>query len=69
MCCFPLAVFCDPLVAPINGTVATECLECGSRANYKCDSRYQLSGSDTRYCRPDGEWSDNAPSCLGKYGI
>ena len=37
----------------------------------ECDSRYQFSGSDTctRYCRPDGKWSGNAPSCLGKYGI
>ena len=53
----------------VNG--ATKLLAAMVNMTYKqieCDSRFHLSRSDTRYCRPDGKWSGNAPSCLGKYG-
>ena len=66
--CFPLTVLCDPLEAPMNGAV-TDDRRCGSSALYSCNSGYQLSGSDTRYCLKSGNWSDEAPTCLGKCDI
>ena len=34
---------------------------------YMCNRGYFLKGSESVYCRPDGNWSDKAPLCIGKF--
>ena len=38
----------------------------GSQADYSCNPGYSLSGVETRICLDNGEWSEDAPSCIGK---
>ena len=52
---------------PENGAVTITGTGVGDTATYTCNSGYEISGSDTRVCGPDGEWSGSAPTCEGKY--
>jgi hypothetical protein len=36
-----------------------------STASYSCDPGYELLGSPTRTCNPDGSWDGTAPTCAG----
>ena len=60
-----LAVQCPALSDPENGAVSTTGTGVGDTATYTCISGYELSGSDTRVCGSDGEWSGSAPTCEG----
>ena len=64
-----LAVQCPALSDPENGAVSTTGTGVGDTATYTCNSGYELSGSDTRTCQSNGEWSGSAPTCEGKYSI
>lgn len=35
-------------------------------AEYSCNTGYLPSGTLSRQCMSDGEWSGNAPSCISK---
>ena len=60
-------VQCPALSDPENGAVSTTGTEIGDTATYTCNSGYELSGSDSRTCQLNGEWSGSAPTCEGKY--
>ena len=61
-------VDCGSLNSPPNGRVRFEptmTTTFNSRAIYSCDPGYSRSGSSLRICEDNGEWSGNAPICLG----
>lgn len=60
------AVLCPKLIAPSYGSVSVTGLEVGSMATYECNAGFQLVGTSTRYCFPNGEWSAEAPTCRGE---
>ena len=64
---FILAVQCPPLSDPENGAVSITGTGVGDTATYTCNNGYEISGSDTRICRLNGEWSGSPPTCEGKY--
>ena len=39
----------------------------GSTATYTCDTGYTLSGSQSRTCGEDGNWTASEPLCNGKH--
>ena len=60
------AVNCGPLTNPNNGQVDTSpgtIFE--SIATYTCDTGYTLSGSQSRTCGADGNWTSTEPTCSG----
>jgi hypothetical protein len=57
---------CPALPGPTGGSVVAATLTFGATANYACDSGYTLAGAATRTCKPDGTWSDAAPTCTIK---
>jgi hypothetical protein len=57
-------VDCGPLNDPVSGTVSASPTTYGSTANYTCNTGFGLSGSATRTCLADGNWSDTAPTCV-----
>ena len=58
---------CDPLTGPDNGQVDTSNgTIVGSIATYTCDTGYALSGSQSRICGADGNWTSTVPMCKGK---
>ena len=63
---FTLAVQCPALSDPENGAVSITGTGVGDIATYTCNDGFELSGSDTRTCESDGEWSGSAPTCEGK---
>ena len=60
-----LAVQCPALSDPENGAVTTTGTGVGDTATYTCNSGFEISGSDTRTCQSNGEWSGSAPTCEG----
>jgi CUB/sushi domain-containing protein len=54
---------CPALTSPANGSVSVPDASPGSTAVYYCDPGYNLSGSMTRTCQPDGTWNVPEPSC------
>ena len=61
-------VNCGPLTNPDNGLVDTFVGTIfGSTATYTCDTGYTLSGSQSRNCGADGNWTSSEPFCQGKY--
>ena len=57
-----------PLTDPDNGQVDTSPgTTFGSTATYTCDTGYTLSGSQTRTCGENGNWTSSEPICQGKY--
>ena len=62
-----LAVDCGSLTNPANGQVDTSSgTTFGSTATYTCAIGYTLSGSQSRTCGADGNWTSSEPSCNGK---
>ena len=58
---------CDSLTKPDNGRVDTlNGTTFGSTATYTCDTGYTLSGSQSRICGADGNWTSFNPLCEGK---
>ena len=63
---YSIAIQCPALSDPENGAVSITGTGVGDTATYTCNSGYELSGSDTRTCQSNGEWSGSAPTCEGK---
>ena len=62
-----IAIDCEPLDDPDNGTVVIKYSGYGynSSAVYNCTIGYNLSSNITRYCNSNGSWSGEAPLCNG----
>ena len=60
-----VAIQCDALSDPDNGAVSVTGTGVGDTATYTCDDGYELVGSSTRTCQPNGEWSGSPPTCEG----
>ena len=61
-----VSVDCGSLINPINGLVDTSSRTTfGSTATYTCDTGYTLSGSQSRTCGADGNWTSSEPFCEG----
>ncbi len=56
---------CGQLSSPVNGALSLSSgVSEGSVATYTCDTGFTLTGSATRTCTSDGEWTPAAPVCL-----
>ena len=62
-------VRCDNPPTPVNGEI-TSCSSGivgvgyeGDTCNFKCNTGYELTGSDTRTCQSDGSWSGSDDVC------
>ena len=62
-------ITCQLPSQPPNGTARWNKTMFESEVVYECDGGFSLSGSSTRWCGKDGEWSGEAPSCTGKTAI
>ena len=61
-----VSVDCGSLINPNNGLVDTSPgTTFGSTATYTCDTGYTLSGSQSRTCGADGNWTSSVPFCEG----
>ncbi len=60
--CVPVS--CGGLSNPSNGWVSAPSTGYGSTASYGCQSGYTRSGSATRTCQANGNWSSTAPICV-----
>jgi len=63
-----LAKSCPSLTDPINGTMNCSPGNDGvptyeDTCNFTCNTGYELTGSDTRTCQSDGNWSGNETMC------
>ena len=68
LCLLPYVVVtnCGPLTDPDNGQVDTSSgTTFGSTVTYTCDTGYNLSGSQSRTCGEDGNWTSSEPICQG----
>ena len=59
---------CPSLTDPINGTMNCSPGNDGvptyeDTCNFTCNTGYELTGSDTRTCQSDGNWSGNETMC------
>ena len=59
-----VAVDCGSLSDPSNGAVDTSSGTTFMRtATYTCNTGYTLTGSNTRTCQADTDWSGSEPAC------
>ena len=66
VCAPKFSVDCGPLNNPNNGQVnVSPETTIGSIATYTCDIGYTLSGSQSRTCGVDGNWTSSEPFCEG----
>ena len=63
------AVDCGSLPNPANGQVILTTTTVGSIAIYDCNEGFGLLGTSTRTCQPNGNWSDEAPTCEREHWI
>lgn len=56
-------ILCKDLLSPDNGRVLYTNTSVASIARYTCDQGYSLSGSASRVCRFNGQWSGIEPTC------
>ena len=65
---FVLAVSCGPLPSPLNGEKIIETgTTLGDKIVFSCRIvGYELSGSRTRICQGDGQWSGSPARCSRK---
>lgn len=63
--CFSLGVTCGFLLSPENGQVSIFSLDSsvGTVATYECTAGFIISGSSSRTCEADGNWSGIEPVC------
>ncbi|XP_045204681.2 sushi, von Willebrand factor type A, EGF and pentraxin domain-containing protein 1-like isoform X2 [Mercenaria mercenaria] len=59
----PTCVKCETLLVPDSGSVTTTSTSRITSAIYSCFPGYNLIGSNTRTCQPDGTWDLTAPTC------
>ena len=68
-----LLVSCLPLDEPSNGIMNCSLGDDNitsyeDTCNFTCNTGYELTGSDTRTCQSDGNWSGNDNNCIrGKF--
>ncbi|XP_060586067.1 sushi, von Willebrand factor type A, EGF and pentraxin domain-containing protein 1-like [Ruditapes philippinarum] len=60
----PVCVQCDALPTPESGSYLTTTTGRVTIAVYSCYPGYDLVGSNTRTCQPDGSWDLDAPTCI-----
>ena len=63
---FNTLVQCPALENPADGMVSVTGNSSGDTATYICDSNFDLLGVSERVCEDDGQWSGEAPMCIGK---
>ena len=58
-------VQCPEVNDPTNGNASIEhrVRGVGDIVEYTCSSGYDLVGSSSRTCLPDGTWTENTPQC------
>jgi len=64
-----ISVLCPSLTNPNNGKMACSLGDDGAPSyedtcSFKCNTSYELSGSDTRTCQSDGSWSGSESMCM-----
>ena len=67
--CFLAEIQCDNLTTPSNGVIAS-CSSGsigvgydGDTCSFTCNTGYELTGSDTRTCLSNGNWSGSDDVC------
>lgn len=65
----PAVVDCGNLQNPDFGTVVLTGTTFGSTATYSCQNGYLLQGRTTRFCQASGDWSGEAPTCVGELRV
>ena len=59
--CICLAFICPLLTNPNHGVMT--CSLKDDTCSFTCNTGYELTGSDTRFCRKTGRWSGSEASC------
>ena len=59
-------IICPTLTPPDNGSVNQLGNTPGGLALYVCNDNFELSGDMLRECRPNGQWTGEAPLCEGE---
>ena len=59
-------VSCGSLSTPSNGAKLGSGVTYGSVVTFRCNSGYDIEGSDSRTCQADGSWNGNNTLCRGK---
>ena len=63
-------VHCGPPDVPRYGAVTTpNGVSFGARAQYSCNTGFELQGSEFRTCQENGEWSPEAPICKRRRNV
>ena len=67
-CLISLSVSCPSLTDPDNGVINCslgddEVLSYEDTCSFTCNTGYELTGSDTRTCQSDGNWSGSDVVC------
>jgi len=62
----PVAVDCGQLPAPVNGSIFGTKTVFPNTVKFSCDEGFDLLGSLTRKCQPNGSWSGNSTTCKGQ---
>ena len=60
---------CPRIQSPTNGVVSTNGYAPGSSARYYCGLGYRLVGRPLRRCLSSGEWTNEAPACVGQWNV
>lgn len=63
------AVDCGPLEAPLNGTTVGEKTTYLSKITFHCDDGFDMTGSISRICQANKQWSGNESFCSGDVQI
>ena len=67
MCTYSV-IRCEEELTITDGTVTFSNLNFnGSEASFTCNEGYKLMGELMATCQENGEWSTNAPHCIGTY--
>ncbi|KAM6462452.1 fibulin-7 isoform 2-T2 [Liasis olivaceus] len=59
----PQTVFCPTLEAPVNGKRFGTKNLMDHEVHFTCDPGFQLVGSSSQVCQPNGSWTGEAPHC------
>ena len=70
ICAGKLADACPLLTGPNNGAINCSLGDDGvpsydDTCSFTCNTGYNLTGSDTRVCQNDGNWSGKETMCTG----
>ena len=56
-------IICDELPVPQDGSKDCSGDEFGQKCSFKCDTGFDLSGSEERTCQADGTWTGVPVHC------